>query len=106
MNERAGFEFSQEVKWIARRRARGVCQDPLGCSNPNNGRVDHLTSVKIGRLIGMDRKVIRSLANAQMLCDGCDKLKQIQERMIWQQLESYTANPPGQDLQIPPIETR
>lgn len=91
---RSGYEFSGRVKQLARERAQGMCEHPEGCPHQNNNTVDHLTAICIGRRLGMERGILRSLDNAQMLCDEHDREKQIEERWIKQQLDfSGTPNP-------------
>ena len=72
---RRGAEFSPEVRRRVFARARGKCMHPEGCTNPHNGTVDHITGPMLGRLLGMDKKTLKSVDNAQTLCIAHDEFK-------------------------------
>lgn len=89
MSERAhrrGAEFSRATRQIALQRAGGRCEYPLGCERPHDGTLDHLTGCMLGQLLGMERRIIRSLENAQFLCSYHNRLKTEEENYYIAQL--------------------
>jgi hypothetical protein len=76
---RRGAEFSRLTRQMALKRARGRCEYPQGCDRPHDGTLDHLTGCMLGRLLGMERTVLKSLDNAQFLCSYHNRLKTDQE---------------------------
>ena len=76
---RQGCEFSRSVKELARSRSQGFCEYPGGCEMPHDNTVDHLTGCFLGQLLGMERWVLRSLENAQMLCTYHNETKTREE---------------------------
>ena len=85
---RKGFEFSKHVKELAKERAYGMCEHPLGCPHRNNGIVDHVLAISIGKRVGREKQYLKSLDNAQLLCDEHDRIKQLRERWILRQLDA------------------
>jgi hypothetical protein len=77
---RRGCEFSDDVRRKVKKRARRECEWPQGCPHPNNGRIDHITPCILGQMLGMDRSTLRSIDNAQMLCEDHDLYKKLLER--------------------------
>jgi len=76
--ERIGYEFSRRVKDIVK--ARKQCEYPIEppCYNLIT-TVDHLTGILLGKMLGMNRKTIKSLGNAQGLCLEHNQVKTNQE---------------------------
>jgi hypothetical protein len=75
--ERQGFEFSLRTKAFVRRRSKGLCEAP-GCENPGQ-MVAHLTGIKLGKLIGMNRGTLVSKDNAEHRCWPCEQAFTFQE---------------------------
>ena len=98
--ERRGYEFSDYTKAQAKIRARGRCQHPLGCSRRNDGTIDHLTGIRLGKLLGMDRDTIRSLDNAQMLCSEHQIEKLEQENKLHKMMQGHIHIPCNWRLQL------
>lgn len=67
-DHRRGCEFSQQTRQVVRKRARGRCEWPTGCNNRHDRTFDHITPCALGRLLGMEPKILKSVENCQMIC--------------------------------------
>ena len=83
---RRGYEFSEFTRQMALKRAKGKCEalDLVAgriqrCLSPHDGTVDHIFGIKLSQVLGADRFWIRSLANAQCLCDVHQQVKLARE---------------------------
>lgn len=88
MNEsRRGYEFSARVKKDARKRANNQCEVQFGLYCTTDTNVDHITPVCLAKRMGIRPEIVRSRANAQIICSACDELKQVQEMLFKRMLE-------------------
>lgn len=86
-------EFPFSVKEAVRARANGLCEYPEGCDDYNDGTIDHFTGCLLGKLLGMDPAVIRSLDNAQTLCARHNFIKTEEENRYIDVLRAKQRHP-------------
>lgn len=79
---RKGYEFPVWIKEIVK--LRRSCEYPMEppCYRPI-AIVDHLTGIRLGKLIGMNKETIKSLANAQGLCTEHNGIKTKEENLYY-----------------------
>lgn len=69
--ERQGFEFSLGTKTFVRKRSRGNCEVP-GCERRGE-MVAHITGIRLGKLLDMNRGTLVSKDNAEHRCWPCEE---------------------------------
>lgn len=89
---RKGYEFNGDIKKQVWRRSNGLCEWPGEICQDKAVTIDHITSIQISASLneGTPDKTIKSLANAQALCDWHDAFKKKQEDWFLRELRKKT----------------
>ena len=98
-----GYEFSPEVKKLARNRAGGKCEFPAyTCYSPNNARVGHLTGIADGKARGVVRESITHIDNTIVQCERHDRDLDEQQALLLlkERNRSVWLNPFAIDFQV------